>query len=147
MSAVYAIAAVVWSLVLSKIPANKNKTGYALSLFLGAIGFTSVFFIHSQYLLIGSFILIGISWAGMMAYPFIMVTNALPGDHMGTYLGLFNGSICLPQIVASVASFALFPALGSHFPSMILVSGILMLIGAVSVGFINEIHSNPVDAQ
>ncbi len=147
MSAVYAIAAVVWSLVLSKIPANKNKTVYALSLFLGAIGFTSVFFIHSQYLLIGSFILIGISWAGMMAYPFIMVTNALPGDHMGTYLGLFNGSICLPQIVASVASFALFPALGSHFPSMILVSGILMLIGAVSVGFINEIHSNPVDAQ
>lgn len=47
MSAVYAIAAVVWSLVLSKIPATKNKTGYALSLFLGAIGFTSVFFIHS----------------------------------------------------------------------------------------------------
>jgi len=24
---------------------------------------------------------------------------------MGTYLGLFNGSICLPQIVASLASF------------------------------------------
>ncbi|MCI2167512.1 MAG: MFS transporter, partial [Leuconostoc mesenteroides] len=65
---------------------------------------------------------------------------------MGTYLGLFNGSICLPQIVASVASFVVFPALGSHFPSMILVSGVLMLLGAVSVGFIKEIHSNPVNA-
>ncbi|MDN6068900.1 MAG: MFS transporter, partial [Leuconostoc sp.] len=130
-----------------KIPAEKNKFRYALSLLLGATGFISVFFIHSQYLLIASFILIGISWAGMMAYPFIMVTNALNGDHMGTYLGLFNGSICLPQIVASVASFVVFPALGSHFPSMILVSGVLMLLGAVSVGFIKEIHSNPVNAH
>jgi len=138
MSAVYAVAAVLWSLVLSKIPATRSKIGYALSLLLGAVGFISVFFVHSQYVLIGSFILIGISWAGMMAYPFIMVTNALPGDHMGTYLGLFNGSICLPQIVAAVASFALFPALGSHFPTMILVSGGLMLIGAISVVFIQE---------
>ena len=33
---------------------------------------------------------------------------------MGTYLGLFNGSICMPQIVASLLSFILFPMLGSH---------------------------------
>ncbi|MDB8877048.1 SLC45 family MFS transporter [Pediococcus acidilactici] len=139
LSAVYAIAAVIWSLVLSKIPAGKNKLGYTLSLFLGAIGFISVFFIHSQFGLLFSFILIGISWAGMMAYPFIMVTNALEGySHMGTYLGLFNSSICLPQIVASVASFAIFPAVGGKFPAMILISGILMLIGSLSVSLIKE---------
>lgn len=139
LSAVYAVAAVIWSLVLSKIPAGKNKLGYTLSLFLGAIGFISVFFIHSQFGLLFSFILIGISWAGMMAYPFIMVTNALEGySHMGTYLGLFNGSICFPQIVASVASFAIFPAVGSKFPAMILISGILMLIGSLSVSLIKE---------
>ncbi|KAF0426265.1 MFS transporter [Pediococcus acidilactici] len=139
LSAVYAVAAVIWSLVLSKIPAGKNKLGYTLSLFLGAIGFISVFFIHSQFGLLFSFILIGISWAGMMAYPFIMVTNALEGySHMGTYLGLFNSSICLPQIVASVASFAIFPAVGGKFPAMILISGILMLIGSLSVSLIKE---------
>jgi maltose/moltooligosaccharide transporter len=146
MSAVYAVAAVIWSLVLSKIPAEKNKIGYCVSLALGALGFVSVFFVHSQYLLIVSFILIGISWSSMMTYPFVMVTNALNGEHMGTYLGLFNGSICLPQIVASVASFALFPALGKHFPAMILVAGILMAIGSISVFLIKEIHSNPVEA-
>jgi maltose/moltooligosaccharide transporter len=68
-----------------------------------------------------------------------MVTNSLNGDHMGTYLGLFNGSICLPQIVASVASFGLYPLLGSEMKSMILLAGILMLIGAVSVFGIKEI--------
>ncbi|MGO2300107.1 SLC45 family MFS transporter [Paucilactobacillus nenjiangensis] len=139
MSAVYAISAVVWSLVLSKIPAEKSKVGYALSLFIGAFGFISVFFVTNKWVLIFSFILIGISWAGMMAYPFIMVTNSLNGAHMGTYLGLFNGSICLPQIVASVASFGLYPLLGSEMKSMILLAGILMLIGAVSVFGIKEI--------
>ncbi|QER67418.1 SLC45 family MFS transporter [Paucilactobacillus nenjiangensis] len=139
MSAVYAISAVVWSLVLSKIPAEKSKVGYALSLFIGAFGFISVFFVTNKWVLIFSFILIGISWAGMMAYPFIMLTNSLNGDHMGTYLGLFNGSICLPQIVASVASFGLYPLLGSEMKSMILLAGILMLIGAVSVFGIKEI--------
>ena len=139
MSAVDAISAVVWSLVLSKIPAEKSKVGYALSLFIGAFGFISVFFVTNKWVLIFSFILIGISWAGMMAYPFIMVTNSLNGDHMGTYLGLFNGSICLPQIVASVASFGLYPLLGSEMKSMILLAGILMLIGAVSVFGIKEI--------
>ncbi|MFT4185930.1 MAG: SLC45 family MFS transporter [Micrococcaceae bacterium] len=138
LSAVYAIAAVVWSLVLSRIPSKNNKLGYTISLALGAVGFVSVFFINHQYGLIFSFILIGISWAGMMAYPFILVTNSLRGSNMGTYLGLFNGSICLPQIVASLLSFALFPMLGKHFPAMILVSGILMAFGALSVRFIPE---------
>lgn len=138
LSAIYAVAAVLWSLVLTKVPNDRHKPAYAISLLLGAIGFASVFFIHNQYALIGSFCFIGIAWAAMMAFPFIMVTNALSGSHMGTYLGLFNGSICLPQIVASVASFAIFPLLGGHMPTMILVSGILMAIGALSVGGIKE---------
>lgn len=141
LSAVYAIAAVIWSLVLAKIPAGKNKTGYSLSLFLGSLGFISVFLIHSQMGLLISFCLIGISWAAMMAYPFILVTNALDGySHMGTYLGLFNGSICLPQIVASVASFAIFPMVKENFSAMLLISGVLMFIGSLSVFLIKEKH-------
>lgn len=46
---------------------------------------------------------------------------------------------CLPQIVASVASFAIYPLLGSEMKSMILLAGILMLIGAISVFAIKEI--------
>ena len=37
----------------------------------------------------------------MLALPFTILTNALTGGHMGTYLGLFNGTICIPQIVAA----------------------------------------------
>ena len=48
-----------------------------------------------------SFLLIGCAWAAMLALPFTILTNALSGGHMGTYLGLFNGTICIPQIIAA----------------------------------------------
>ena len=57
---------------------------------------------------------------------------------MGTYLGLFNGSICLPQIIASLASFLLFPMLGHNQATMFLLSGVVMLLGAVAVYTIKE---------
>jgi len=141
LSAVQSVAAVLWSLVLSRIPNDKRKVWYALSLLLGGIGFGSVFFIHGQFALITSFTLIGIAWAAMMTFPFTMLTNALSGKNMGTYLGLFNGSICLPQIIASCLSFALFPLIGSSMPTMILISGILLVIGALSVSGIKETYA------
>ncbi len=140
LAAVQSIAAVVWSYVLAKVPNQYHKLGYSLSLGLGAIGFLSVFFIHSQYALIVAFIFVGMAWAAMNTYPLTMITNALSGEHMGTYLGLFNGSICLPQIVASLASFALFPLLGGAQENMFLLAGIIMAIGALSVGLIKETY-------
>ncbi|KRK65786.1 sugar transport protein [Companilactobacillus tucceti DSM 20183] len=140
LAAVQSIAAVVWSYVLAKIPNNKHKLGYSLSLLLGAVGFISVFMIHSQYALIVSYVLVGMAWAAMNTYPLTMITNALSGEHMGTYLGLFNGSICLPQIVASLASFGLFPLFGNSQPHMFLLGGIIMAIAALTVGFIKETY-------
>ncbi|WP_444965350.1 SLC45 family MFS transporter [Pediococcus pentosaceus] len=138
LAAVQSIAAVACSYVLAKLPNRFHKSGYAVSLILGALGFISVFFVHNQYILIVSYILVGIAWAGMNTYPLTIVTNALSGNHMGTYLGLFNGSICLPQIVASLLSFGLFPLLGSSQANMFLLAGAVMLLGAFAVGTIKE---------
>ena len=140
LAAVQSIAAVVWSYVLAKVPNKYHKLGYAGSLFIGAIGFLSVFFIHSQGALVLSFIFIGIAWAAMNTYPLTIVTNALSGKHMGTYLGLFNGSICLPQIVASLFSFALFPMLGHSQAHMFILAGIVMVLAGLSVGTIHETY-------
>ena len=140
MAAVQSIAAVVWSYVLAKVPNKYHKAGYFSSLLLGALGFLSIFFVSNQYVLIVSYILVGIAWAGINTYPLTIVTNALSGKHMGTYLGLFNGSICLPQIVASLLSFGLFPLLGGHQANMFLAAGIVLALGAFSVLLIKETH-------
>jgi maltose/moltooligosaccharide transporter len=140
MSAVQSIAAVIWALVLSKVNNNHHKGFYSASLIMGAVGFGSIFFIHDKYTLFISFALIGCAWAAMNAFPFTFLTNAIEDSaNMGTYLGLFNSSICLPQIVASIASFAIFPLLGSHMPTMLLLSGIFLAVGAASVGIVKEV--------
>lgn len=138
MAAVQSIAAVVWSYVLAKLPNKYHKAGYMGSLLLGAVGFATVYFFSNQYALILSYALVGIGWAGINTYPLTIVTNALSGKHMGTYLGLFNCSICLPQIVASLCSFFLYPMLGNSQPHMLLLGGIVMAIGAFSVNAIKE---------
>ena len=58
----------------------------------------------------------------------------------GTYLGLFNGSICMPQIVVSLLSFILFSMMGGLQANMFLVGGVVLLLGAFSVFLIKETH-------
>ena len=134
--AVQAIGSMLWALL---IPKFKNiKTAYVVSLLLGAVGFASVYFIHDQYVLFVSFLLIGAAWAAMLAIPFTLLTNALSGDHIGTYLGLFNGTICLPQIVAAACGGLLLKAVGGSQVSMFVVAGVLLVLGAASVYLVKE---------
>ena len=133
--AVQAIGSVVWAAVLTQF--KKAKFAYALSLILGGIGFAMVPFIHDQYLLFVPFILIGCAWAAMLAMPFALVTNALQGyGHMGAYLGLFNGTICVPQIIAAALGGTILTLVGSAQSTMMLVAGISLLIGAACVTII-----------
>ena len=134
--AVQAIGSMLWALL---IPKFKNiKTAYVVSLLLGAVGFASVYFIHDQYLLFVSFLLIGAAWAAMLAIPFTLLTNSLSGEHIGTYLGLFNGTICLPQIVAAACGGLLLKAVGGSQVNMFVVAGVLLVLGVVAVGLIKE---------
>lgn len=139
--AVQAVGSVIWAAVIPSI--RNRKFAYSLSLALGGIGFISICFIHNQYVLFLSFLLIGCAWAAMLALPFTILTNALTGGHMGTYLGLFNGTICVPQIVAAVVGgrvLRLFTAEGSVPPevNMLVLAGVLLVAGACCVGIIKE---------
>ena len=139
--AVQAIGSVLWAMA---IPFFKNrKLAYIVSLLLGGIGFISIYFVHDPYMLFVSFLLIGCAWAAMLALPFTILTNALSGGHMGTYLGLFNGTICVPQIVAAALGgtiLSLFTPEGCVAPevNMLVIAGILLIIGAGCVLIIKE---------
>lgn len=139
--AVQAVGSVLWAMVLPLF--KSRKFAYTLSLILGGIGFISTMFIHDQYGLFVSFLLIGCAWAAMLALPFTILTNALTGGHMGTYLGLFNCTICVPQITAAVAGgwiLKIFTTPGSVPPevNMLVLAGLLLITGALCVGIIKE---------
>ena len=130
--AVQAVGSILWALML---PRFKNlKTAYIVSLLIGAVGFIAVAFIHDKYLACAAYFLIGAAWAAMLALPFTLLTNALEGNpYMGSYLGLFNGTICLPQIVAAATGGLVLSAVGGAQSSMLIMAGIYLIIGAAAV--------------
>ena len=135
--AVQAVGSVLWAVVL---PQFKNtKLAYSVSLLIGGVGFAMIPFLHDQYLQFIPFLMIGAGWAAMLAMPFTFVTNALQGyGHMGAYLGLFNGTICIPQIVAALLGGALLRLVGSNQSNMMIVAGLLLVLGALAVTAIKE---------
>lgn len=132
-----AVGSVLWAMALPKF--KNAKLAYALSLVIGGIGFAMVPFVGDKDLLVVPFMLIGCAWAAMLAMPFTFVTNALEGyGHKGAYLGLFNGTICIPQIIAAVAGGGILSLVGSVQSNMMIVAGVLLVLGALSVALIKE---------
>lgn len=129
--AVQAVGSILWAMVL---PLFKHvKIGYSVSLVLGGLGFVSTALIHDQYLLFISYLLIGCGWAAMLAMPFALLTNSLSGSSMGAYLGLFNCTICLPQIIAALLGGVLLKLVGGEQIMMLVVAGVSLFIGAIAV--------------
>lgn len=132
-----AVGSVLWAMALPKF--KNAKLAYALSLVIGGIGFAMVPFVGDKDLLVVPFMLIGCAWAAMLAMPFTFVTNALEGyGHKGAYLGLFNGTICIPQIIAAVAGGGILSLFGSVQSNMMIVAGVLLVLGAFSVALIKD---------
>lgn len=132
--AAQAMGAVLWAWV---IPLFKSpKVAYTISMLIGATGFISAFFVHDQYLMLIPYTLIGTAWAATLALPFAILTNALSGKNMGAYLGLFNGTITIPQIIAALLGGVILTLVGSHQANMLIVAGVALVLGAVAVVFV-----------
>lgn len=138
--AIQAVGSVIWAAILPRF--KNRRMAYSLSLLIGGIGFISTIFLHDKWLLFISYFLVGTAWAAMLAMPFTILTNSISGKHMGAYLGLFNGTITIPQIVASVLGGTLFSMLGgTNQTNMIVLAGILLIIGAACVFAIKETYA------
>ncbi|MBQ6764293.1 MAG: SLC45 family MFS transporter [Paludibacteraceae bacterium] len=137
---IQAVGSLLWAALLPKLEHwCGNKGAYAISLVVGAIGFISIWFVTNQYVLWLSYALIGAAWAAMLALPFTIVTNAIKGGNMGYYLGLFNCTICVPQIVAALCGGLLLKYVCAHVQAgMLVVAGVLLLCGAAAVFLIKE---------
>lgn len=140
--AVQAVGSMLWAMLIPVLEKYITiKGAYAVSLLVGAAGFVSCMFVQDQYLLLGSYALIGAAWAAMLAIPFTIITNAISGSkYMGTLLGLFNCTICLPQIAAALLGGVLLEQIGGSQSGMMVAAGALLVLGAASVFLIKDKH-------
>ena len=82
----------------------------------------------------------------MLAWPFTILTNSLRGGNIGAYLGLFNCSICIPQIVGAIVGGHILSLMGNENElapeyMMMIIAGVSLILGAACVAFIKE-HSS-----
>ena len=140
--AIQAVGSVIWAALIPRF--KSYKLSYIVSLVIGGIGFISIYWVHNQYVLWCSYFLVGTAWAAMLALPFTLFTNAIQGNpRMGTFLGLFNCTICLPQIVAAIAGgpiLSLFTPEGGEASQvmMLVLAGIFLIVGALCVPLIKD---------
>jgi len=71
-----------------------------MALGYGAIAYAGIGIGHqSLYLLMA---VLGIGWAAVVSLPFAIVSDSVDKSRMGTFMGIFNLSVVIPQIIVSI---------------------------------------------
>ena len=132
---VSAIIALSLPLIAAKI--GRKKT-HALALAIGGFSFLSFAIIPNSQLLIIPMIGIGVAWGSILAMPYAMLASSIPPRQMGMFMGLFNMSITIPQIINGVFGGLILKHFLNNDPlNSILMAGVLMLFGAISSLFVS----------
>ncbi|MBK6348105.1 MAG: MFS transporter [Bacteroidales bacterium] len=118
-----------------------RKVTHSLALAIGGISLLSILIFNDENFLILPMIGIGIAWGSILAMPYAMLASSIPAKRMGIYMGLFNMSITIPQIVSGVFSGLILKYFFADNPVLcIVMAGVSMMLGAVSALFIKEKH-------
>lgn len=138
LNGIYPIPACIAALFLGRIAARwGNKPVYVVCLLAGALGFAGLCLLHNQYALMIPMVGIGIAWAGILAMPYAILSRAVEPRHMGVYMGIFNFTITLPQIVIGLTGGAIVKyCFDSNAVWMLALAALFMLLAALSVGFV-----------
>lgn len=140
---VYNGVSAIIALSLPVIAKRLSKRGtHALALVFGAVSLLSFLVITDPIYLIIPMIGIGIAWGSILAMPYAMLANSIPPKQMGVFMGLFNMSITIPQIVSGVFSGLILRYFFHDNPVLcIVMAGVSMLLGAFAALLIKEKQS------
>ena len=116
-----------------------RRMTHSLALTAGGLSFLSFFIISDYQLLLIPMIGIGFAWGSILAMPYSMLANSIPANKMGMFMGLFNMSITIPQIINGVFGGLLLKYVFNSDPLYsLMLAGVLMILGAISVIFVSD---------
>lgn len=101
--AVYNLVAFAFAfLLLGIVRFASAKSIHLICLICGGAGLTSAVLVSHPNMLLLCMAGVGVAWASILSMPYAMLSNSVPGNKMGFYMGVFNLFIVIPQIIASV---------------------------------------------
>lgn len=156
--AAYSLFAAIFSVFIARIATRfGRKITYSISLLAGGAGYLSFMLFQDSHLvhvnlwltqitipqgalnLLLPMIGVGIAWAAILAMPYAILSNSLPADKTGVYMGIFNFSIAAPQIVSGlVAGQILKYVFDNQAIYIIALAGVSMILGSIAVYFVQD---------
>ena len=135
---IYNFVAMLFALLLIPIARRiGRKMTHAVCLSLGGLGLISMYLLPDADWMILSMIGVGIAWASILAMPYAILSDSLPAAKMGTYMGIFNFFITIPQITNGVIhGWMVRHVYEGHAVFALLTGGVFLLLAALSVSFV-----------
>ncbi|GAB3024764.1 MFS transporter [Oleiagrimonas citrea] len=94
-------AAVAAALIPLMARAIGLRWSHLINLVLGGLGLISFLFIRDPDWLLLSMVGVGFAWASILSLPYALLSDNLPTEKMGVYMGIFNFFIVIPQLLAA----------------------------------------------
>jgi maltose/moltooligosaccharide transporter len=138
--ALYSLVTFLFAFLLPQL-ANRigKKRTHAICLFLGGLGLFSIMFITNKFALLASMTGVGILWASTLSMPYAMLSNKVPENKMGIFMGIFNFFIVIPEIVSALSfDYILEHIFNFNRAAFLGTGGILMFIAALFCFRISE---------
>jgi maltose/moltooligosaccharide transporter len=119
---------------------TSRKATHMICLAIGGLSFMSIYFISTPSLLPLPFLGVGLAWASTLSMPYAILACTIPAKKMGMYMGMFNMSIAIPQIVAAgTLGFFLTHLFEGKAIMMLVLGGASMLIAAALSMWVKEV--------
>jgi maltose/moltooligosaccharide transporter len=119
---------------------TNRRVTHMIALIAGGMGLISIYFIGKPEMLVIPMLGVGLAWASILAMPYAILTGSLPGNKMGTYMGIFNFFIVIPQIMAaSILGLMVKHLFGGQAIFALVAGGISMLIASVLILFVKDV--------
>jgi maltose/moltooligosaccharide transporter len=125
------------------IPFMTRRLGLRLShlinLVLGGAGLISFLVIRDPDWLLLSMVGVGFAWASILSLPYALLSDCVPAEKMGVYMGIFNFFIVIPQLLAaSVLGFLLKTFFGNAPVNALLIGGISLIVAGLCTLAVRE---------
>ena len=132
MGVAYNAVAFVSALLLIPIVRRLGaRPVHAFCLVASGVAMLSLPMLDSRTAMFVPMIGIGLGWAGMMGNTYVMLTDCIPPERTGVYMGIFNMFIVVPMLIETMTMPLIYgPLLGSDPRNAIMLAGVLMLAGA-----------------
>ncbi len=135
--------AAIWAIAIPQLVQRFGlRKSHLINSVLGGIGLLSIAFINDPKLLLLSMVGVGIAWASILSLPYALLSDSIPAEKMGVYMGIFNFFIVIPQLVAaSLLGFILKSFFGAQPVYALVIGGVSLIIAGL---FVMRVPEPPV---